>query len=706
MARLLLPALLLLYTGLALAFSLTGPIFEGPDELAHFRYMQTLVATGALPDPAQPPRGQSHQPPLYYLLHAPLLALLNDPAQDDFAERKNPFYGFRFDLPGGDNKNEYVHRRAELFPALSQPIARTVHTLRLLNIALGAATLLACWWIARRLWPADARRWLATGFVAAMPQFVYLSGQLNNDNLLTLLATLMLAWLLHHHGRAVSLRQAALFGGLCGAAVLTKSSAIFLALPVGVALLLNPGWWRRLPVIVLAALAVAGGYYARNGLLYGDLTLLSAWQTTWSFDVVSGGGFVLPVALHNLPYVYLTFWGRFGSGAITLGDFYSVFHLVTLAALAGLVWQGVRARRRGRPAGPWWIVLAFAAAWLLAAVYLAGIAWSGNQGRYLLPGIAAWALLVAAGLTAPLPRRWLPGAVCAACGAWAGVALVAFGGFFLPAYQVQPVPERLPHPLSLRHGDVAELIGTSAVSLTAAPGDTAQLTLYWRALAPSPVDLHVYLHSQDSPLIRRDSLPATGKRPAGDWLPGETWAESYWLPIPADAERQRVYPLVAGLYAAPAGPRLAVTSAGGQTVTPQIGRLVIPGAPEAAPPLAYRFGDEIGLAAPALTVTGDALRLCLTWLALRPMATGYTLFVHGLSAEDVIVRQVDVAPREHYPTDAWPAGEVVRGCVRLEQGAVPIVRLAVGLYRPADFARLPITAAAGTPLGDRLLLDF
>ena len=38
------------YVLLALSFSL-GPIFEGPDEIEHYRFIRTMIQTHALPDP-------------------------------------------------------------------------------------------------------------------------------------------------------------------------------------------------------------------------------------------------------------------------------------------------------------------------------------------------------------------------------------------------------------------------------------------------------------------------------------------------------------------------------------------------------------------------------------------------------------------------------------------------------------------------------
>ena len=75
---------------LSLGFSL-GPLFEGPDEIEHYRFARTLASNRALPDPYSRLRSEYHQPPLYYFLLVPLAWLVED---DDFTQiegRLNPF---------------------------------------------------------------------------------------------------------------------------------------------------------------------------------------------------------------------------------------------------------------------------------------------------------------------------------------------------------------------------------------------------------------------------------------------------------------------------------------------------------------------------------------------------------------------------------------------------------------------------------------
>lgn len=73
-----------LYALLALGYSLLVPIWEAPDESAHYRYALHLAREGSVPS-----RSENHeaaQPPAYYWLAGRVLLLLDalDPTWSDF----------------------------------------------------------------------------------------------------------------------------------------------------------------------------------------------------------------------------------------------------------------------------------------------------------------------------------------------------------------------------------------------------------------------------------------------------------------------------------------------------------------------------------------------------------------------------------------------------------------------------------------------
>jgi len=382
--------------------------------------------------------------------------------------------------------------------------------------------------------------------------------------------------------------------------------------------------------------------------------------------------------------------------------------VLTVLALSGAGLGGWRALRRP-PAAPERkqavVTIVYGLAWLAAAFYWASRVWSGNQGRFLLPGIAAWAALIAFGLDTWTPRRLRLSFALASAAVLGAVATVALVGYYLPAYAVAPVPDAIARPVSYRFDGLAELIGMAPSQPRARPGETITLSLYWRALAPADRSLQSYLHSAGSDVVRRDSIPATGNLLATDWRAGETWAEHYIVTIPADAEPQRAYPLVAGLYDPMAGMALPAQNDAGVEVTPIVGRIAINGPPQPGEPVA-RFGSMAGLLGADVEAQSGAVEVCLTWITLAEMDRDYTVTARLESADGALLAQTDRPPRAgDYPTGAWARDERVRDCLTLtpERALPGDWRVRIGLYDSATLERLPVVDRAGHTLPDALL---
>jgi len=177
------PLLLVLvaYVSLAVAYSLASPIYEPTDELRHFRYVRHLVAYHDLPvQSAEGPRAQSHHPPLYYALGA-LVSWWVPVEQDVYYEPlSNPKWDSRHWEVSDDNKNQYLHGDDERFPF--HGVALAVYLVRWMTVLIGAGVVWLTGSIGRETFPGQP--WLAAGgaaLVAFNPQFIYLSGAINND---------------------------------------------------------------------------------------------------------------------------------------------------------------------------------------------------------------------------------------------------------------------------------------------------------------------------------------------------------------------------------------------------------------------------------------------------------------------------------------------------------------------------------------------
>ncbi len=568
---------------LTFGFSL-GPIFEGPDEIEHYRYVRTLAEERALPNPYAQQRGEYHQPPLYYLLLVPVALLVEDGDFGQIDGRLNPFYGADIHIPGNDNKNLYLHSRAEAFPYDQSGTARAVHLMRLVSIPLSVGTLLAGWAALHALWPGHpARRLLALGVMAFWPQNLFLSGVINNDVLLIFFSTVVFWLLVRHVRRGWTQRSALVLGVAIGAAMLTKVSALFLGFPIALAFALDRRAWRLIPLTLGAASLVAGWWYVRNAVQYSDPTLTDAVLHTWRSEVIRPGKLALDIGWERLPFAYETAWARFGQGAVAVaspvGTFFDLVVGLGLGGLVATIALSIARNKRRLPDWAamrlWIVTVVFAASWVGALLYWASTAWSGNQGRYVLPGIVGWAALITLGTLGWMPRRIAAGAALLGTAACALVATWALWGSYLPAYSPSAVPNRVARPLSYEFEGVARLIGMAPAAPAARPGETIRLSLYWQALRPAETELLAYVHSVETMIVRRDSVPATGNLLATEWRSGEIWAEHYIVTIPQNTGAPLTDLLIAGLYDPQAGRPLQARNESGHPVTPVINTLTI-----------------------------------------------------------------------------------------------------------------------------------
>jgi hypothetical protein len=711
--------ILLFYTGCAVAFSLE-PIFEAPDEREHYEYIHTLAHDHAFPDPTASLK-EFHQSPSYYLLAAPLVMILGDSDFDTVASRLNPYRFIHAETGwyqlGNDNKNVYLHTRTERFPYTNSQTARAAHLLRLFSVALGLVTLLISARIFRLVWPdRPSLRLFALCILATWPQFVYGMSAISNDVLLIMLATLAL-WLGLRVQRDGPSRQLALALGITlGLALLTKFSALVVAAVVSLPLVINRRGWRDIPLVALPVLTIAGWWYVRNAWVYGDPTGLEAMYKAWpGLHIPNSVSF--GERLDRVPFIYSSFWALLGTSTIAVHrGLYIFYDAVTVLALGGL---GLRIFQRlavgeesvsnpeptipsGKhpPRGAMALCALLALALVAATIAYTFQNYAGNQGRFLFPGIAAWGMLLAFGLSAWIPARWQRFVISMGVFAFGSAAVLSVYDVHR-AYAIPAAPDRFAYPVHYSFEGYAELLGVEEPTVRARPGDLVTITLYWRALHPSEEsELLVYIHSVGSQVIRRDTYPATGNLMATDWRAGAAWIERHIIRVPRDAEQGRVYPLVAGLYDPEAGRALTATNANGDEVTPVIGRVAINAPPRQIDP-AYHFADLIALASPQITQDGQHLTMCLSWRAERQVPVDLALFVHLLDGAGNLIMQHDGPAGGDYPTGVWARGEVVNQCVVLTAPDLPDdAQIAFGLYRMDDFTRLAVRDASGNALGD------
>lgn len=400
--------ILLAYLVTGILYASETPAWQAPDEPAHYNYVRQL-AEGTLPViepsdyderyrseavssgfstayPIEPISYEDWQPPLYYLLLAPIFVLVS----------------------------------GALFP------------LRLASLLLGSGIILATFALARSLWP--NKHWvalIATAFVAFLPQHVAILSSVNNDSL----ATFIVALLLWHLARIMNnLRIEAgtqerswfLIGLLLGLGFLTKLTVYIMA-PVILITALHLYWrqWsdllRTLLTITIPAGLLGALWWGRNLLVYQGFDPLamgahdavvvgqprtSEWLSTYG---------VAETLQRFAETTFRSFWGQFGwMGVLMDARIYLALSVFTVAVTVGLILKAITrggpqdvSRSQYRRILSGLLSLTFL---LNVALYLGyNISFVQHQGRYLFVALIPIAIAVAAGIDGWLGRpveRW------------------------------------------------------------------------------------------------------------------------------------------------------------------------------------------------------------------------------------------------------------------------------------------------------------
>jgi 4-amino-4-deoxy-L-arabinose transferase-like glycosyltransferase len=709
------PAILVALTFFLLAtiYSVAAPIFEAPDELWHYPFVWRLARTWELPaqDPAQPElwRQEGSQPPLYYALAALLTAPI---PTDDLPDLiyPNPQADVGLVSPDG-NANIVVHTSQENWPWSGAVLA--IHIVRFFSVLLGTGTVLTVYALGRTLWPQRrALAWLAMSFVAFNPMFLFISGSINNDNLITFLAALtlwQLVQLVVARSDEPSDWQLAGLGILVGLAALTKVSGLGLLGLVGITLLVWGVRRRSWHTIILGnglvglmTIAIAGWWYWRNVTLYGD------WSGAENMIAMMGGRPVSPTLeqlLAEVPGLLRSFWGLFGYFSVPLPTaIYWLLNLLLVTGLVGLLTALINRSQKLPPyLGQAWPILLGWIGLMLVGLLQWTLRTPATQGRLLFPALAGLAILWAAGWIALAPRPWyvLPVLAMFVLAVWVP------WGVIRPAYAHPASVVALPpsvQRLGIIFGDKINLLGYENKVAAVQPGETLPLTLYWRGESPLETDYVIFIHLVDENnliIAQRDVFHGPGVYPTSQWEVGEQFGDTYILRLPNTTFAPAQAHFEVGLYDSTSGARLS-TLRGTDSV--QFGAIEIQPRPGEFPnSQVLLFEDGLSLVGYSLdrqvVKIGQGLILTLYWQSQNTPGNDYKVFVHLVDDKERRIAQHDSEPQGGAaPTSGWQPGQVVvdEHPLTISPDALPgAYRLVVGLYKSDTGQRLRLLRENG-----------
>jgi len=717
---------LIAFSLLGVLYSVAVPIFEKPDEPFHFFFIEHLLRERQLPDMRNAEESlweqEGSQPPLYYLLAAITISPvdLSDAADLYWVNPQrnmgNP------GRPG--NKNFIVHTDQENWPFQDAVLA--VQMARWLSLVFGGITIWVIYTIAKEILPGEPRTAVCAAAVTAfIPQFLFICSSVSNDSLITFLSATTLLQLIRIIKHPLDKRTGSLIllGIMVGLAALTKLSG--LALWGLSALVLSwRAWkqqsWRTFLVSGLLvgglAAAIAGWWYIRNIQLYGDISglnlMLDALGNRRDPFVVT-----FQSVRNELVGLRASFWGLFGWFGILMPNWiYNALDILTLLGIVGTIRWFLRRRTEAR-----WL-LAFMLLWLVMAL-ISLTQWTlmiaSSQGRLLFPSLPGIILTLAIGWNQLLPSRfnnWISTGVAAAL-----LLLSITLPFWLiaPTYLQAPLSSQNELPtdldrLDVEFGDQLRLFGCQLGQTVIRPGETLAVTCYWQATRAIQEDYFGFYHLLGrnlEPVGKEHGYHGSGTFPTSLWPSKQLVASTEWVTIDRDAPAPTLGRLAVGVFQPDNDEQLIATSQGAPI------ELIIAGQVKIAPwkgeqtpipnPILYNLGDIATLSGYDVT-WNEELKVTLYWEPLTIPPEDYTIFAHLLDSNGNLQATGDGPPMNgDYPTSYWEPGEVI-----IDEHLIPVAadtspnayQLAVGLYRPADGARLPVWDTNGIPLPDNRII--
>jgi hypothetical protein len=384
-----------------------------------------------------PLKYESWQPPLYYLLAAPL----------------------------------YLISSGDLL------------TLRLFSLSFGAGVIVFAYLTGREVLPDKPLVAVtAAGFIAFIPQHIAMMAGINNDSLSELLIAVGLWLIVRLNGRGLENWRIALLGLILALAIITKSQAYVLIPVAGLMLLFR--WWRNLrysldkspisnlqsfnplitdnqslvtqfSILFLPALFAGSLFWGRNLAIYGWPDFMGAIRhdqvvadqprtADWAAD------FGAPEVVRRFfQTTFQSFWGQFGWMGVPMpGKYYwalGVYTVILGMGLAIYFWR-IRELKNSPISNPRitnYYLLTTSALLTLALYLYYNLTYVQHQGRYLFPALVPislaaslslwkWGEIVAVVLRRPSAAfAWL-----VPTGALAGMAalsLFALYRFVLPS---------------------------------------------------------------------------------------------------------------------------------------------------------------------------------------------------------------------------------------------------------------------------------
>ena len=384
-----------LFVLLAFGYSVLMPIWEAPDEPAHYHIAWYLARAGRYP--TLKINYEAGQPRTYYYTASLVIRAL---------DKINPRLSDYF-LPFEYKHNLRKPERRFDWTSDNYRFLLGVYLLRWINIVIGALALWVSWKAIQVIAPdKPALRLAAIALAGLTPQYLHITSSVSNDALGALAGAL----LFYLAVRVVNERSKILDLLSIVLALIFPLTTKLTVLPVSAALVIVIIWkwiinWHPKRWWLISGLAILFGI----GILYflfPNAFQLAVNEINWRLFSLRKNALTNKYLTFILSQIIWTFWGKVGWIAIGLPAW--IVNLLTVAWFIGASINAaflLKTRGASSPHFKLWSVTWFIALFTIAAVMRNGLTTNASQGRFLFPAMGALSVLMISGWHDVLPAR-------------------------------------------------------------------------------------------------------------------------------------------------------------------------------------------------------------------------------------------------------------------------------------------------------------
>ena len=383
-----------LYFLLAIGYSLLMPIWEAPDEGAHYHLAWYLHSKNIYATPDK--NYEAGQPRAFYYLGARVLSAI---------DKINPEWTTYY-FPKEYKYNIRIAERRFDWTDENYRFLLGVYALRWTNILLGGLALWLNWVTFKRIVPEKAALQLGALALAALtPQVLHIMSSVNNDTIGTLAGALLFYLVIRFLKDPSLLLGVPLIVFVFVLPLTTKLTV----LPISAAVLLVLAWiwflrfsqkrWLFYSGIFVLLFAVI--FY----LLFPEIVNFALSEVKWRLFSLHKKALTVKYIKDISSQILWTFWGKVGWLAVGLPAW--IIYLLSTLGLAGMTLQigSLVKSKSSAPQSNLWLATWLIAAFTILAVFRNGLTTSATQGRLLFPAMGALSLLMVAGWHSVLPER-------------------------------------------------------------------------------------------------------------------------------------------------------------------------------------------------------------------------------------------------------------------------------------------------------------